>query len=109
MNLVIYGNIVISFINLLMFQMNNNKYLPNQSWIYQQSLYSNFNNNLLSGINSGLSLYDPEYDKTLYKPLDTKTLQNTNFDDINIRLKKNDDIYENVKSVFQVCQMVLKK
>ena len=80
----------------------SNQYLPSESWKYKQSLYSNFNNQLLSGINSGLSLYDRETDTTLYKSTDYKPLDNVNFDDINQKLKdnysKNDDIYNNVKA-----------
>jgi hypothetical protein len=71
----------------------SNKYLPSDSWRYQQSLYSNFNNNLLSGINQGLSLYSPEKDITLYKPLDYKPLDNISFDNINQKIDENNNLY----------------
>lgn len=73
-------------------------YLPSESWKYQQSLYNNFNNTLLSGINQGLSLYNPEKDLTLYKPIDTKPLDAVNFDDINKKLDENNNLYNNAKS-----------
>ena len=37
---------------------------------YKLNLYKKFNNELSSGISQGLSLYNPEYDQTLYKNLD---------------------------------------
>jgi len=77
------------------------KYLPNDSWKYQQSLYSNFNNNLLSGISSGLSLYSPEEDIKLYKPLDYKTLDNLSFDDINKKIDENNSLFNNAKSIIE--------
>ena len=41
---------------------------------YKNGLVYNasFNNELLSGINQGLSLYSKEQDTKLYRPLDTK-------------------------------------
>ena len=50
---------------------------------YKLSLYSNFNNELMSGINQGLSLYSPQEDLKLYKTIDTKPLDevNKNIDD----------------------------
>ena len=79
--------------------------LPNEEWKYRQSLYSNFNNQLLSGINSGLSLYDRDTDTKLYKNTDWKPLDKVNFDVINDDLdkydknyNKQDDIYNNSKS-----------
>ena len=73
-------------------------YLPSESWKYQQSLYNSFNNNLLSGIQQGLSLYSPEQDIKLYKPLEFKPLDKVNFDDINKKIDENDNIYNNVKA-----------
>ena len=73
-------------------------YLPSESWKYQQSLYNSFNNNLLSGIQQGLSLYSPEQDIKLYKPLEFSKLDNVNFDDINKKIDENDNIYNNVKA-----------
>ena len=79
--------------------------LPNEDYKYQLSLFSNFNNQLLSGINSGLSLYDKDTDTKLYKPTDYKPLDDVNFNTINNDLDKydknyniNDDIYNNSKS-----------
>lgn len=79
--------------------------LPNDQYKYTQSLYSNFNNQLLSGINSGLSLYDRDRDTKLYKPTDWKPLDAVSFDKINEDLDKyeknytkNDDIFNNTKS-----------
>jgi hypothetical protein len=51
-------------------------YLPSDSYKYKISLYNNFNNQLLSGISQGLSLYSPDEDIKLYKPLDFKPLDN---------------------------------
>lgn len=45
---------------------------------YKLSLYSNFNNELMSGINQGLSLYSPQEDLKLYKTIDTKPLDEVN-------------------------------
>ena len=42
------------------FSLNNNNY----NWKYQQTFFSSFNNELMSGINQGLSLYNPEKDLT---------------------------------------------
>ena len=79
--------------------------LPNEEWKYRQSLYSSFNNQLLSGINSGLSLYDKDTDTKLYKNTDWKPLDKVNFDTINNDLdkydknyNKQDDLYNNSKA-----------
>ena len=45
---------------------------------YKLSLYSNFNNDLMNGINQGLSLYSPQEDLKLYKTIDTKPLDEVN-------------------------------
>ena len=73
--------------------------LPSESWKYQQSLYSSFNNELLSGISQGLSLYSKDEDIKLYKPLEFSKLDNVNFDDINKKVSENDNLYNNAKSV----------
>ena len=73
-------------------------YLPSESWKYQQSLYNSFNNELLSGIQQGLSLYSKDEDIKLYKPLEFKQLDKVNFDDINKKIEENDNIYNNVKA-----------
>ena len=74
-------------------------YLPSDSYKNQLSLYNNFNNQLISGHNSGLALYNYDTDMTLYKKLDIKPLDNVNFDTINKKIKENDNIYNKVKSV----------
>jgi hypothetical protein len=61
----------------------SNKYLVNESWKYQQSLYSSFNNNLMNGLKNNLTLYNPQKDLTLYKNTDLKPLENINLDDNN--------------------------
>lgn len=73
-------------------------YLPSESWKYQQSLYNSFNNNLLSGLQQGLTLYSPDEDIKLFKPLEFSKLDNVNFDDINKKIDENDNIYNNVKA-----------
>ena len=89
--------------------MNYNEYkyrtnkLPDFDYQYQTSLFGNWNNQLLAGINQGLSLYDRDTDTQLYKtidykPIDTMTL---NFDDINKKLDENENennSYNNGKS-----------
>ena len=81
---------------------NTIKLLPDDNYKYNISRNINFNNQLLSGINSGLSLYDKETDTQLYRPSDTKPLDRVSFDDINKKLEnnysKNDDLYNNAKS-----------
>ena len=49
-----------------------------------------FNNQLLSGINQGLSLYDPITDTKLYKTIDYDPLDKVNFYDINKKLNERD-------------------
>ena len=76
------------------------KYLPSDSYKYQLFLYSSFNNDLLRGISQGgLSLYNPENDLTLYKPIDTKPLDNVSFDKINKQIDENDNYFNNAKSI----------
>ena len=72
--------------------------LPNNSWVYKQSLYSDFNNELLSGLSQGLNLYSPEKDLTFYKKTDISKLDNVNFDQINKDLDNNNNYYNNAKS-----------
>ena len=76
----------------------SNKYLPNEAWKYKESLYSSFNNELLSKLTQGLNLYDPQKDLTLYKQTDYKPLDNVNFDQINKDIDTNDNYYNNAKS-----------
>ena len=68
----------------------SNKYLPSDNWKYRESLYSDFNNNLLSGLSQGLNLYDPLTDLTLYKKTDISKLDNISFDKINKQIDEND-------------------
>ena len=56
-------------------------YRITDDWKYKQSLYSNFNNELMQGINQGLSLYNQKDDIKLYKPTDLKPLDDVKFDD----------------------------
>ena len=85
--------------------MSNIIRLPDDIYKYQLSYNSNFNNQLLNGINNGLSLYDRDYDTTLYRPTDTKPIDVLSFDEINKNLdkyeqnyNKQDDIYNNSKA-----------
>lgn len=75
-------------------------YLPNESYKYQLSLFNSFNNELIRGHNQGLTLYNYDTDLTLYKNINTKPLDDVNFDQINKDLNKNRDIFENTKSAF---------
>jgi len=79
----------------------SNKYLPNESWKYSQSLYSSFNNELLSGLSQGINLYSPEKDLTLYKKTDYKPLDNVNFDKINKDIDTNDNYFNNAESTIK--------
>ena len=79
--------------------------LPSDSYKYELSLYSNFNNQLLAGHNQGLSLYNYDTDTNLYKNTDTRPLDAVSFDVINNDLdkydnnyNKQDDIYHNSKA-----------
>ena len=72
--------------------------LPNSQWQYDNSLKSNFNNQLLNGLNQGLNLYSPSEDLKLFKPLDNKSLDKLNFDNLNEDLNTNRNIFENIKS-----------
>ena len=76
----------------------SNKYLPSDSWKYNQSLYSSFNNELLSGLSQGLNLYGPEKDLTLYKNTDISKLDNISFDKINKQIDENDNLFNNAKA-----------
>ena len=76
----------------------SNRYLPSDSWKYKQSLYSSFNNNLLSGLSQGLNLYDPQTDLTLYKNTNISKLDNVSFDQINKDIDTNDNLFNNSKS-----------
>uniref|UniRef100_A0A6C0EE57 Uncharacterized protein n=1 Tax=viral metagenome TaxID=1070528 RepID=A0A6C0EE57_9ZZZZ len=84
---------------------SNHIRLPDDYYKYQLSFNSNFNNQLLKGINSNLSLYDRDYDTKLYRPTNMKPLDAISFDKINENLDKydknytkQDDIFHNSKS-----------
>ena len=73
-------------------------FLPSDKYKNKIILYNDFNNDLMRGINQGLTLYSPDKDLTLYKSIDTKDLEKLNFDQINKDLNINIDIDNNVKS-----------
>lgn len=81
--------------------MNNR--LPNYDYQYKLDLYGNFNNQLMSGINQGLSLYSPQYDTQLYKQIDYDPIstRNINFDQINKELDGKDNFYDKGKNLVQ--------
>jgi len=74
-------------------------YKINDEWRYKQSLYSNFNNQLMNGLNQGLNLYNPEKDLTLYKNTDLKPLENIKLD--NNDNNDNNDINDKKKFNFK--------
>ena len=77
-------------------------YKINDEWRYKQSLYSNFNNQLMNGLNQGLNLYNPEKDLTLYKNTDLKPLENIKLDNrINNDNNDNNDINDKKKFNFK--------
>ena len=79
------------------------KILPSENYKTNLTYFGNFNNQLLSGLNQGLNLYDPETDLKLYKTIYYKPLDRVNFDQVNKQLDENyshnDDLYNNAKSV----------
>ena len=74
--------------------------LPDNNYKYGLSYNSNFNNQLLSGINQGLSLYDRDTDTKLYRPTDVKPLDKVNFDVINDDLDKYDKNYNKQDNLY---------
>jgi len=74
--------------------------LPDEAYKYGLSYNSNFNNQLLSGINQGLSLYDRDTDTKLYRPTDVKPLDKVNFDVINDDLDKYDKNYNKQDNLY---------
>lgn len=73
--------------------------LPNDSYRVDLIYKNSFNNNLISGISQGLSLYSPDEDIKLYNYLDTKPIQNVNFNDINKKLDDKDNYYDKGKNL----------
>ena len=71
--------------------MSNNR-LHDFSWQYRTTLYNNFNQQLISGYNAGLALYDREnYDiQHLYKDVNLKPIETykVNFDELNKQMDK---------------------
>lgn len=84
---------------------NDNYKLPSFQWQKQTEIVNDFNNELVRGFSKGLSLYSPEQDLKLFNKLDLEPIRtdNVNFDKINAitqeNYNKNDDIYNNTKSV----------
>ena len=70
-------------------------FLPSDKYKNRLILYNDFNNELIRGINQGLTLYSPDKDLTLYKSIDTNDLEKVNFNDINNDLNNNRNIFKN--------------
>jgi hypothetical protein len=77
--------------------------LPSFEYQYKLDLYSNFNNQLIKGYNSGLSLYDRDKDINLYKYIDIDPIstRKINFDDINNELDEKGKAYNQGKQVIK--------
>ena len=79
--------------------------LPSFQWQKDVELVNSFNNNLVKGFSQGLSILSPEQDLKLFNNLnlDAISTDNVNFDKVNAITQegynKNDDIYNNTKSV----------
>ena len=88
-----------------LFKPSDNFKLPSFEWQRNTQIKNEFNNNLVDGFKSGLTLYSPEEDVKLFNNLDLKPIstENVNFDKINAitqeNYNKNDDIYNNSKAV----------
>jgi hypothetical protein len=52
------------------------------------------------GINSGLSIYDRDYDATLYRATNLKPLDNVSFDKINDDLDKYENNYNKQDDIY---------
>ena len=74
--------------------------LPDDNYKYGLSYNSNFNNQMMKGINSGLSLYDRDYDTTLYRATNLKPLDNVSFDKINDDLDKYENNYNKQDDIY---------
>ena len=86
------------------FKINDKIKLPSFKWQKQTELVNSFNNNLVDGFKSNLTLYSPEQDLLLFNKLDLDAIstENVNFDKVNEIVEnnynKNDDIYNNSKA-----------
>ena len=87
-----------------LYSSNDNYKLPSFEWQKKTELVNEFNNNLVSGFKSNLTLYSPEKDLKLFNNLDLEPIRsdNVNFDKVNAitqeNYNKNDDIYHNARS-----------
>ena len=87
------------------FKINDKIKLPSFKWQREKELVNSFNNNLVDGFKSNLTLYSPEDDLKLFNKLDLDAIstENVNFDKVNAitqeNYSKNDDIYNNTKAV----------
>ena len=91
--------------NRSLFSTNENFKLPTLKWQQKTEVINDFNNNLVAGFKSNLTLYSPEQDLKLFNNLDLEPIRssNVNFDKVNAitqdNYSRNDDIYNNTKSV----------
>ena len=87
-----------------LFSTTDNYKLPSFEWQKRTELINSFNNNLVDGFKSNLTLYSPEQDLKLFNNLDLQPIstENVNFDKVNAitqeNYSKNDDIYHNTRS-----------
>lgn len=88
-----------------LFISNDNYKLPDYNWQKKTELVNSFNNELVSAFKNNLTMYSPEQDLKLFNNLDLDSIstEKVNFDKINAitqeNYNKNDDIYNNTKSV----------
>ena len=91
--------------NRSLFTSNDNFKLPSWDWQKRTELKNDFNNELVQGFKNNLTLYSPDQDKNLFVNVDLEPIRsdNVNLDKINAitqeNYNKNDDIYNNTKSV----------
>ena len=91
--------------NRSLFSTNDNFKLPSFSWQQKTELKNDFNNELVKGFQSNLTLISPEQDLKLFNNLDLEPIRssNVNFDKVNAitqeNYSRNDDIYNNTKAV----------
>lgn len=63
-------------------------------------LNADFNNELMRGINSGLSLYDNlDMDLSLFKPVNTEKIKNINVDEINKKLADSESVTKTIENI----------
>ncbi len=96
-----------SFNSRSLFKTSDNFKLPSFDWQRKTEIKNDFNNELVKGFQSNLTLYSPEQDLKLFNNLDLEPIRSTNvnFDKVNAitqeNYNKNDDIYNNAKSTVQ--------